>query len=160
MQAFKSWHLLAIFANTVRFKQPRKQQSWLNFVFLSSKYFWFFLDWCSDVFVPSVFINETLFFLNVFLNKIYLVWNQVVGTLLTFYFKHVLDSKFHWRSFQSVDQFDSVISIQYLIFGAVLRTNAQSGFRSWTVSQQIWWHLLAWGLIFFFLIDLRFLSNV
>lgn len=62
-RAFKSWHLLAIFANTVRFKQLRKQQSQLNFAFrlILTKSCWSFLEWCSDVFVPSVFINETLF---------------------------------------------------------------------------------------------------
>ena len=83
------------------------------YFFLFSNNFWFFLDWCSDVFVPSVFINETLFF-SVSKHKFYLVWNQVVGTLLTF--KHVVVSKLHWRSFQSMDQSDSVISAQYLMF--------------------------------------------
>lgn len=58
---FQELASFSYYLQILRFKQPRKQ-SWLNFVFLSSKYFWFFLDWCSDVFVPSVFINETAFF--------------------------------------------------------------------------------------------------
>ena len=44
-----------------------KEQSWLNFVFLLVLKQFLILDWCSDAFVPSVFMKETLFFL-VFLN--------------------------------------------------------------------------------------------
>ena len=75
------------------------------YLFLSSSNFWFFLDWCSDAFVPSIFIKETLFFFSVSEHKICLVWNQVVGTL-DFYFKHIVDSKLHWRSFQLMDHSD------------------------------------------------------
>ena len=72
----------------------------------------FWIDAVMFLFLLYLYMKH--FFFSVSKHKFYLVWNQVVGTLLTF--KHVVDSKLHWRSFQSMDQSDSVISAQYLMF--------------------------------------------
>lgn len=77
--------------------------------------FFFFLDWRSDVFVPSVFINETLFF-SVSKHKIYLVWNQVVGTQILTFILSMLIQSFIEETFSQWIKFDSVISTQYLMF--------------------------------------------
>lgn len=79
IQALRSWHLLAIFANT-RFKQLRKQQSWLNFLYSCPHKIFFILSglmqWC----FCSFCIYKWNTFFSVSKHKIYLVWNQVVGT--------------------------------------------------------------------------------
>lgn len=98
----KSWHLLAIFSIAVECKQLAEQKCRVTFLFIMFSQHYVKIisgltQWC---FVPSVFINEAPFF-SVSKHKIYLVWNQVVGTLFWLLVGTRVDGQFPW-SFQSV----------------------------------------------------------
>lgn len=145
----------------MRFKQLRKQHSWLNFVFLPflTKFFWSFLDWMQWCFCSfRIYKWNTFFFFSV--SKQNLLGLKSSGwNTFDFYFKQVVDSKFHWRSFQSVGQLDSVLVHRawclVLCWGPVLKV----GFvleQCPTRFDDICWL----EVCFFFLIGLRFLSNV
>lgn len=94
-------YLLALgiraFANAVGFKQKRANWTKLPvycppvLLVVSG-----LTQWC---FVPSIFIMKHFF--SVSKRRIYLVWNQVVGTLSDFYFIRGVDWILHWGSFRS-----------------------------------------------------------